>query len=131
MKKNHWPSSRTPNDSSDSHGGHAFIRLCQGNVNRTLERLDSCRVCEVAWAGSSLIPRTGFSSWVDASRGSNGGIIFSNHLQIIRPAGLRCLDFFPSAMAAILAEWTQGAVLIVFDIRRYEKELDKAGGSSR
>jgi DNA-binding MurR/RpiR family transcriptional regulator len=49
---------------------------------------------------------------------------FFNHLQIIRPQ-VTLLDSSPSVWPQSLLDMDASAVLIIFDIRRYEKELEK------
>lgn len=49
---------------------------------------------------------------------------FFNHLQIIRP-NVHLLDSSPSVWPQSLLDMNETSVLVVFDIRRYERELEK------
>jgi DNA-binding MurR/RpiR family transcriptional regulator len=110
----------TPGDSSD-HVVSRFIQAVSGNVNRTLERLDLAEFDEVA----ALLSDPSHRLYLLGGRITRSNAhYFFNHLQIIRPQ-VTLLDSSPSAWPQSLLDMDAGSVLIVFDIRRYEKELEK------
>lgn len=91
------------------------------NINRTIDRLDLTEFDEVA-ALLSDPARTLFLLGGRITR--SNAHYFYNHLQIIR-SGVSALDSSPSVWPQSLLDMTDQSVLIIFDIRRYEKELER------
>lgn len=96
-----------------------FAGVVGQNINRTLDRLDLKEFDHVA----------GLLSDPDRRLFLLGGRItrsnahyFYNHLQIIRP-NVSLLDSSPSVWPQSLLDMDETSVLVIFDIRRYEKEL--------
>ena len=98
-----------------------FIEAVSSNINRTLERLDLAEFDQVA--GLLSDPTRRLYLLGGRITRSNAHYFF-NHLQIIRPQ-VTLLDSSPSVWPQSLLDMDAGAVLIVFDIRRYERELEK------
>ena len=98
-----------------------FIEAVSSNIDRTLERLDLAEFDQVA--GLLSDPTRRLYLLGGRITRSNAHYFF-NHLQIIRPQ-VTLLDSSPSVWPQSLLDMDAGAVLIVFDIRRYEKELEK------
>ena len=98
-----------------------FIEAVSGNINRTLERLDLAEFDQV----SSLLSDPTRRLYLLGGRITRSNAhYFFNHLQIIRPQ-VTLLDSSPSVWPQSLLDMDTDAILIVFDIRRYEKELEK------
>lgn len=98
-----------------------FAQAMTDNINATIDRLD----LEEFDAAAQLLS--------DLSRDIHflGGRItrsnahyFFNHLQIIRPK-VRLLDSSPSVWPQALLDMGASSTLVVFDIRRYEKNLER------
>lgn len=98
-----------------------FIEAVSGNINRTLERLDLAEFDQVA---SLLSDPTRRLYLLGGRITRSNAHYFFNHLQIIRPQ-VTLLDSSPSVWPQSLLDMDTDAILIVFDIRRYEKELEK------
>jgi DNA-binding MurR/RpiR family transcriptional regulator len=106
------------------HEDHIISRFAvavSDNINKTLDRLDIDRFDRVVRLLSDL-DHTICLLGGRISR-SNAHYFF-NHLQIIRP-GVSMLDSSPSAWPQSLLDMGPRTVLIIFDIRRYEKELER------
>ncbi len=98
-----------------------FAEAVSGNINRTLERLDLAEFDRVA----ALLSDPQHRLYLLGGRITRSNAhYFFNHLQIIRPQ-VTLLDSSPSVWPQSLLDMNGDAVLIVFDIRRYEKELEK------
>ncbi|SEN52790.1 transcriptional regulator, RpiR family [Palleronia salina] len=104
-----------------------FVTAVSDNINRTLERLDTAAFDRVA--GVLADPSRRLHLLGGRITRSNAAYFF-NHLQIIRP-GVTLLDSAPSVWPQALLDIDGGAVLIVFDIRRYEKGLEKLATLAR
>lgn len=98
-----------------------FIKAVSDNINRTLDRLDLAEFDQVAEVLSD--PRRRLYLLGGRITRSNAHYFF-NHLQIIRPQ-VTLLDSSPSVWPQSLLDMDASAVLVIFDIRRYEKELEK------
>lgn len=105
----------------ETHVVSRFARAISDNINRTLERLDLDRFDAVAEELSD--PARAIHLLGGRITRSNAHYFF-NHLQIIRP-GVSLLDSSPSAWPQSLLEMGPQATLVMFDIRRYEKELNR------
>ncbi|MCT4609285.1 MAG: MurR/RpiR family transcriptional regulator [Pelagimonas sp.] len=107
-------------DSAD-HIVSRFARAMSGNINETLNRLDLAEF-DAAAALLSDLDRNIYLLGGRITR-SNAHYFF-NHLQIIRP-GVNLLDSSPSVWPQSLLDMGQESTLVVFDIRRYEKQLER------
>ncbi|MEM5520408.1 MurR/RpiR family transcriptional regulator [Sulfitobacter sp. AS59] len=109
-----------PTDSRD-HMVSRFIEAVSDNINRTLDRLDLAEFNQVAEVLSDPAHRL----YLLGGRITRSNAhYFFNHLQIIRPK-VTLLDSSPSVWPQSLLDMDAGAILVIFDIRRYEKELEK------
>lgn len=98
-----------------------FIEAVSDNINRTLDRLDLAEFDQVADILSDPARRL----YLLGGRITRSNAhYFFNHLQIIRPQ-VTLLDSSPSVWPQSLLDMDASAVLVIFDIRRYEKELEK------
>jgi len=98
-----------------------FATAVSQNINRTLDRLDLDEFDRVA--GLLSDPKRNIFLLGGRISRSNAHYFF-NHLQIIRP-NVSLLDSSPSVWPQSLLAMDARAVLVVFDIRRYEKELER------
>lgn len=108
----------------DDHIVSRFALAASRNINATIDRLDPDAFDAVA----DLLADPARTIHVLGGRitRSNAHYLF-NHLQIIRP-GVSMLDSSPSVWPQSLLDMDTRATLIVFDIRRYEKELERLAG---
>ena len=98
-----------------------FVADVSRNINRTLDRLDLAEFDRAAALRSDPSRRL----YLLGGRITRSNAhYFYNHLQIIRPH-VRMLDSSPSVWPQMLLDMGESATLIVFDIRRYEKELER------
>lgn len=98
-----------------------FAASITGNINRTLDQLepeDFDRAAEIL----SDPARELFFLGGRITR--SNAHYFYNHLQIIRPR-VFLLDSSPSVWPQAMLDMGERSTLVVFDIRRYEKELEK------
>lgn len=107
-------------DASD-HIVSRFAQSVSDNINRTLDRLDLGEFDRVATLLSD--PKRHLYLLGGRITRSNAHYFF-NHLQIIRPR-VHLLESSPSVWPQSLLDMNTQSTLIVFDIRRYEKELEK------
>ncbi|WP_410001013.1 MurR/RpiR family transcriptional regulator [Vannielia litorea] len=108
-------------------GDHIVARFTEAvaaNINRTLDRLDLATFDAAAALLSDPARRLHL---LGGRITRSNAHYFFNHLQIIRP-GVTLLDSSPSVWPQALLDMGPGAVLVVFDIRRYERELEKLAG---
>ncbi len=98
-----------------------FAHAMSQNINRTLDRLDLAEFNRVAEMLSDSARRV-FLLGGRITR--SNAHYFYNHLQIIRP-NVFLLDSSPSVWPQSLLDMDDQSVLIIFDIRRYEKELTR------
>ena len=112
----------TPGKSEHSdHIVSRFAHAASRNINATIDRLDPAEFDQVA----DLLSDQRRSLHVLGGRITRSNAhYFFNHLQIIRP-GVSLLDSSPSVWPQSLLDMDENATLIVFDIRRYEKELER------
>ena len=104
--------------------GHLLTRFAEAvseNIRHTLERIDTALFDAVA----RLLADTGRDIYVAGGRitRSNADYLF-NHLQIIRPKVLQ-LGNSANVWPQYLLDMDERSVLVVFDIRRYEADLDR------
>ncbi|MBR9820511.1 MAG: MurR/RpiR family transcriptional regulator [Rhodobacteraceae bacterium] len=103
----------------DGHVVHRFADALIGNLTRSLERLDTATFDEVA----DLLADTSRHAYFLGGRITGAtAAYFHNHMQIIR-AGVTLLDQGPSVWPHYLLDMGESSVLVLFDIRRYEKDL--------
>lgn len=105
----------------DDHVLSRFAATAVANIDRTLARID--RNAFDAVAGRLSDPARRLVLLGGRITRSNAHY-FYNHLQIIR-SGVSLLDSSPSVWPQSLLDMDGAATLIVFDIRRYEKALEK------
>ncbi len=113
-------------EASRAHKGndHIVSRFAEAtaeNINRTIERLD-LRVFDKIVNLLSNVDQRLFLLGGRITRAN--AIYFFNHLQIIRP-NVSLLDASPSVWPQSLLDMDKNSTLVIFDIRRYEKELEK------
>lgn len=100
---------------------HRFADAVAANIAGTLERLDLDRFDAIAaMLGDDTRPV--FIAGGRITR--TNAAYFHNHLQIIRP-GVVELSPSPSVWPQYILDMGPGSVLVLFDIRRYEKDLQK------
>ncbi|WP_371169594.1 MurR/RpiR family transcriptional regulator [Aliiroseovarius sp. 2305UL8-7] len=98
-----------------------FAEAVSHNINRSLERLDLTEFDKAA----ALLSDPCRKLYLLGGRITRSNAhYFFNHLQIIR-SGVTQLDFSPSVWPQSLLDMDANSTLIVFDIRRYEKELER------
>ncbi|WP_010137958.1 MurR/RpiR family transcriptional regulator [Oceanicola sp. S124] len=103
----------------DGHVLHRFADALIGNLTRSLERLDTATFDEVA----ELLADTSRHAYFLGGRITGAtAAYFHNHMQIIR-TGVTLLDQGPSVWPHYLLDMGESSVLVLFDIRRYEKDL--------
>lgn len=113
-------------EAADLSGGkdHIVSRFAEAvsrNINRSLERLDLDEFDKAA----ALLSDPNRRLYLLGGRITRSNAhYFFNHLQIIR-SGVTQLDFSPSVWPQSLLDMSENSTLIVFDIRRYEKELER------
>ncbi len=98
-----------------------FARAMSKNINATIDRLDTEEFDQVVRLLSDVNRRV---SVLGGRISRSNAHYFFNHLQIIRP-GVTLMDSSPSVWPQALLDMDAQSVLVVFDIRRYEKELDR------
>ena len=98
-----------------------FIEAISANINRTLDQLDLTEFDSVAALLSDPARRLHL---LGGRITRSNAHYFYNHLQIIRP-NVMLLDSSPSVWPQALLDMDVASTLIVFDIRRYERELEK------
>ncbi|EAQ04271.1 transcriptional regulator, RpiR family protein [Pseudooceanicola batsensis HTCC2597] len=108
-------------DDARDHIVSRFVEAVSENINRTLDRLDLARFDTVAELLSDPARRLHL---LGGRITRSNAHYFFNHLQIIRPHVL-LMDSSPSVWPQSLLDMDDRSVLIVFDIRRYERELEK------
>ncbi|WP_425100722.1 MurR/RpiR family transcriptional regulator [Tropicibacter sp. S64] len=98
-----------------------FARALSRNINATLDRLDVAEFDAV----TDLLSDPARNIHLIGGRitRSNANHFF-NHLQIIRP-GVSLLDASPSVWPQSLLDMNALTTLVIFDIRRYEKQLER------
>ena len=108
-------------DSASDHIVSRFATAVAQNINRTLDRLDLKVFDQVA----ALLSDPKHHIFLLGGRISRSNAhYFYNHLQIIRP-NVSLLDSSPSVWPQSLLDMDEQSTLVIFDIRRYEKELER------
>jgi DNA-binding MurR/RpiR family transcriptional regulator len=116
LKADGWPKGQR-----SSPAFRDFTEAVFENLNRTVERLDAKTFDAIARLLSSPRRRV-YLSGGRITR-SNADYFF-NHLQIIR-SDVTLLSQSPNVWPQFLLDMDKNAVLVVFDIRRYERDLEK------
>jgi DNA-binding MurR/RpiR family transcriptional regulator len=98
-----------------------FVNAAFANINRTLEQLD---LDEFDRAAALLSDPERQLHFVGGRITRSNAHYFFNHLQIIRPR-VFLLDSSPSVWPQSLLDMDGKSTLVAFDIRRYERELEK------
>jgi len=108
-------------DSSKEHISHQFADAVAANLRHTLDRLDQNKFDEVA----KLLGDTARRVFLVGGRitRSNADYFF-NHLQIIRPK-VTLLSESSNVWPQYILDMDENSILVIFDIRRYEKDLQK------
>ena len=122
LKRESWPSG--PKGSSAFRG---FAEAVFDNLNQTIERLDTKTFKAVARCLAD--PRRKIVLSGGRITRSNADYFF-NHLQIIRP-GVTLLSQSPNVWPQYLLDMGPKSVLVIFDIRRYERDLGKLAQLAR
>lgn len=98
-----------------------FALAMSRNINATIDRLDLAEFAKV----TNLLSDPKRQIYLLGGRITRSNAhYFFNHLQIIRP-GVSLLDSAPSVWPQALLDMDENATLVVFDIRRYEKQLER------
>ncbi|OUS20285.1 RpiR family transcriptional regulator [Litorivita pollutaquae] len=121
IKKPMSKHARTQGHRPEGHTIAKFSEAVFANLGHTLDRLDTATFDAVA----ALLAEPAHSLYLAGGRitRSNADYLF-NHLQIIRPS-VTLLGQSANVWPQYLLDMDAQSVLIVFDIRRYEKDLQK------
>ncbi|WP_425043837.1 MurR/RpiR family transcriptional regulator [Primorskyibacter sp. S87] len=108
-------------DESAEHPLMRFAQVVWTNMRHTLERID----IDMFDAVAQVLADTSRPLYVVGGRitRSNADYLY-NHMQIIRP-NVTMLGNSANVWPQYLLDMGQGAVLVIFDIRRYEAHLEK------
>ncbi len=108
-------------DSSKEHISHQFADAVAANLRHTLDRLDQNKFDKVA----ELLGDTSRRIFLVGGRitRSNADYFF-NHLQIIRPK-VTLLSESSNVWPQYILDMDENSIIVIFDIRRYEKDLQK------
>ena len=108
-------------DASTEHPLYRFADAVASNLRHTLDRTDTAKFDAVA----QILADTGCHIYVAGGRitRSTADYLF-NHLQIIRPKVTQ-LGNSPNIWPQHLLDMDDRSVLVLFDIRRYESDLEK------
>lgn len=122
LKREGWPSGK-----KDSPAFREFAEAVFDNLTHTIERLDAAAFNAVA----KRLADPKYSIVLSGGRitRSNADYLF-NHLQIIRP-GVTLLSQSPNVWPQYLLDMGPRSVLVIFDIRRYERNLSKLAHLAR
>ncbi|MFV0358704.1 MurR/RpiR family transcriptional regulator [Tropicimonas sp.] len=114
-------------DASPGHALNRFAEVAAANLHHTLERLDPEQFDEAAL----LLADTGRHVYVAGGRitRSNADYLF-NHIQIIRP-GVTQLSSSANVWPQYLLDMGPDATLVLFDIRRYEGNMQRLAELAR
>ncbi len=114
-------------EASAEHGLNRFAEAVSANIHHTLERLDTAQFDEVA----RLLAQTQRHVYVAGGRitRSTADYLF-NHLQIIRP-NVTQLSSSANVWPQYLLDMDENAILVLFDIRRYEANMLRLANLAR
>ncbi len=122
LKRESWPAGQ-----KGSPAFRSFAEAVFDNLNHTIERLDPMSFNAVvrclADPKRSIVLSGGRITRSNAD-------YFYNHLQIIRP-GVTLLSQSPNVWPQYLLDMGPKSVLVIFDIRRYERDLGKLAQLAR
>ncbi len=108
-------------ESSNKHISHQFVDAVLANLHHTLDRLDQ----KVFDAVAELLADTNRNIFLVGGRITRSNAdYFYNHLQIIRPK-VTLLSESSNVWPQYILDMDENSVLVIFDIRRYEKDLQK------
>lgn len=114
---------QVPNEWGD-HILHGFAQKMMENLNQTIAQMDYAMFDEVA----GVLADTRNHLYLMGGRITRSNAhYFFNHLQIIRP-NVELVSSSPSVWPQTVLDMDERSVLVIFDIRRYEKELEKLSG---
>ena len=108
-------------ESSNKHISHQFLDAVLTNLHHTLDRLDQTIFDTVA---EILADTTRKIFLVGGRITRSNADYFYNHLQIIRPK-VTLLSESSNVWPQYILDMDKNSVLVIFDIRRYEKDLQK------
>jgi len=108
-------------ESSNKHISHQFLDAVLTNLHHTLDRLDQTIFDTVA---EILADTTRKIFLVGRRITRSNADYFYNHLQIIRPK-VTLLSESSNVWPQYILDMDKNSVLVIFDIRRYEKDLQK------
>ncbi|WP_375262811.1 MurR/RpiR family transcriptional regulator [Palleronia sp.] len=112
------------NDAPRDHIVSRFVPGAMGNISRTLDRLD---LADFDRAAAILSDPERELHFMGGRITRSNAHYFFNHMQIIRPR-VFLMDSSSSVWPQSLLDMGARSVLVIFDIRRYEKELEKLAG---
>ncbi len=108
-------------DGAHQHIVNQFADAVSANLRHTLERMDKRVFNEVA----SLLGDHSNTIYLAGGRITRSNAdYFYNHLQIIRP-NVNILSHSSNVWPQYILDMNESSVLVIFDIRRYEKDLAK------
>ena len=108
-------------ESSNKHISHQFMDAILTNIHHTLDRLDQTVFDDVA----EILADTSRKIFLVGGRITRSNAdYFYNHLQIIRPK-VTLLSESSNVWPQYILDMDENSVLVIFDIRRYEKDLQK------
>ena len=108
-------------ESSSKHISHQFMDAVLTNIHHTLDRLDQTVFDDVA----EILADTSRKIFLVGGRITRSNAdYFYNHLQIIRPK-VTLLSESSNVWPQYILDMDENSVLVIFDIRRYEKDLQK------
>ena len=122
LKREGWPIDR-----KDSPAFRSFAEAVFDNLSRTIERIDA-KTFDATARCLADPKRSIFLSGGRITR-SNADYFF-NHLQIIRPK-VTLMSQSPNVWPQHLLDMGPKSVLVIFDIRRYERDLGKLAKLAR
>ena len=106
---------------SNKHISHQFADTITANLHHTLDRLDKTAFDAVA----KILSDTSRQVFLVGGRITRSNAdYFYNHLQIIRPK-VSLLSESSNVWPQYILDMDENSVLVIFDIRRYEKDLQK------
>lgn len=108
-------------DGAHQHIVNQFADAVSANLRHTLERMDKSVFNETA----SLLGDHNNTIYLAGGRITRSNAdYFYNHLQIIRP-NVNILSHSSNVWPQYILDMNESSVLVIFDIRRYEKDLAK------
>jgi DNA-binding MurR/RpiR family transcriptional regulator len=114
-------------NASTEHTINRFAQALSFNLQSSLETLDTAVFDKTA----SLLAQTNTQIYLAGGRITRSNAdYFYNHLQIIRP-NVTLLSDSANVWPHYVLDMDEKSVLILFDIRRYEKNLEKLAGLAK